>query len=146
MKAAPVDPIKPAPLMARYAETGLARKLGLLSGTPCALMGAPEGFEESVDGLPEEFAFQAKVAAETKLILWFVRSGAEMVYAVERASLRMPVGASVWIIYPKRAGRIECDFVAADVREAALAVGLVDYKICAVDSDWTGMKFARRKK
>ena len=37
-------------------------------------------------------------------------------------------------------------FVATDVRESALAVGMVDYKICAVDNDWTGMKFARRKK
>ena len=26
-----------------------------------------------------------------------------------------------------------------------LANGLVDYKICAVDGDWTGMKFARKK-
>jgi hypothetical protein len=69
-----------------------------------------------------------------------------MVFAVERASLHMPVGASVWIVYPKRAGRLPCDVVAPDVRASALAVGLVDYKICAVDSDWTGMKFARRKK
>ena len=69
-----------------------------------------------------------------------------MVFAAERASLHMPVGASVWIVYPKRAGSLRCDFVATDVRESALAVGLVDYKICAVDDDWTGMKFARRKK
>ena len=32
------------------------------------------------------------------------------------------------------------------VREAANEAGLVDYKICAVDAQWSGMVFARRKK
>ena len=145
LKAPRPDPLKPRPYMERYAGSGLARKLGLHNGVACALLGAPEGFEETIDGL-EDFAFQSKIFADTKLVVWFVRTSAEMVFAAERVSLHMPKGASVWIIYPKRSGSLPCDFVATDVREAALAVGLVDYKICAVDKDWTGMKFARRKK
>jgi len=31
------------------------------------------------------------------------------------------------------------------VREAALAMGLVDYKICSLDGVWTGMVFAVKK-
>jgi hypothetical protein len=31
------------------------------------------------------------------------------------------------------------------VREAALAVGLVDYKICSLDGVWSGMLFALKK-
>lgn len=146
LKAPRADPLKPRPYMERDAGSGLARKLGLQSGVSCALLSAPEGFEETIDGLPEDFAFQSKISANTKLVVWFVRTSAEMVFAAERASLHMPAGASVWIIYPKRSGSLRCDFVATDVREAALALGLVDYKICAVDKDWTGMKFARRKK
>ncbi len=146
LKAPPPNPLQTRPHMERYAGTGLSRKLGLQSGVPCALLRAPEGFEETVDGLPEDFTFQTKIASDTKLVIWFVRTSAEMVFAAERARLHMPPGASLWIVYPKRAGSIPCDFVATDVREAALALGLVDYKICAVDNDWTGMKFARRKK
>jgi hypothetical protein len=37
------------------------------------------------------------------------------------------------------------DFNQNDVRNAALAVGLVDYKVCAVDSQWSGLKFTRKK-
>jgi hypothetical protein len=69
-----------------------------------------------------------------------------MEFAADRASLRLPQGASLWIVYPKRSGRYPVDFTLTDVRAAALSVGLVDYKICAVDDDWTGLKFARRKK
>jgi hypothetical protein len=31
------------------------------------------------------------------------------------------------------------------VREVALAVGLVDYKICSLDGVWSGMLFAVKK-
>jgi hypothetical protein len=27
-----------------------------------------------------------------------------------------------------------------------LATGLVDFKICAIDGDWSGLKFSRRRR
>jgi hypothetical protein len=146
VKSAPAEPVKPRPLMERYESSGLVRKLGLKSGMICALIQAPEGFEERIDDLPEGLEFQPKIAANTSLAIWFVRSRAEMEFAADRASLRLPQGASLWIVYPKRSGRYSVDFTLTDVRTAALSVGLVDYKVCAVDDDWTGLKFARRKK
>jgi hypothetical protein len=146
VKSAPAEPVKPRPLVERYQSSGLVRKLGFKPGMHCALLQAPEGFEERLDDLPENLEFQPKITAQTSLVIWFVRSRAEMEFAADRASLRLPQGASLWIVYPKRSGRHAADFVQADVRAAALAVGLVDYKICAVDEDWTGLKFARRKK
>jgi len=32
------------------------------------------------------------------------------------------------------------------VRDTALAVGLVDVKVCAVDADWSGLKLVYRSK
>jgi hypothetical protein len=145
LKSAPAQPVKPRPLMALYETTGLVRKLGLKPGMACALLQAPEGFEERLDDLPEGFQFETKIAANTALAIWFVRSRAELEFAADRASLRLPQGASLWIVYPKRSGRYSVDFTQNDVRAAALPAGLVDYKICAVDDDWTGLKFARRK-
>jgi hypothetical protein len=37
------------------------------------------------------------------------------------------------------------DLTDREVREAGLAAGLVDYKVCAVDSTWSGLLFTRRK-
>jgi len=146
VKSGPADPLKPRALMERYESSGLVRKLGLKPGMVCTLLQAPEGFEESIDDLPETLKFQPKLAANTSLAIWFVRTRAEMEFAADRASLRLPQGASVWIVYPKRSGRYPADFTLTDVRAAALSVGLVDYKVCAVDDDWSGLKFARRKK
>ena len=54
--------------------------------------------------------------------------------------------AGLWIIWPKKASGIVSDLGGQIVRDAGLAVGLVDYKVCAVDETWSGLKFTWRKK
>ncbi len=46
---------------------------------------------------------------------------------------------------PKKASGIVTGVTETVVREAGLASGLVDYKNCAIDATWSGLKFARRK-
>jgi len=33
-----------------------------------------------------------------------------------------------------------------DVRDTGLANGIVDYKVCAINETWSGLKFARQKR
>jgi hypothetical protein len=137
--------VRPPSPMNSYKGSSLVRKLDLKPGVICALIGAPEGFDERLDGLPETVGFQRRITPQSRLAIWFVRSRAEMEAALDLASLRLPGGASIWIAYPKRSGRHRADFNLNDVRAAALAAGMVDYKICAVDEDWSALKFARKR-
>lgn len=146
MKNAPAMPSRPAPHMKRFAGSPLAKKLDLKAGVKAALIGAEAGFVDLLGELPEGVEWQKGVTSKTKLVLCFVRAIHELADAFELASARMPEGCSLWIIYPKKAGRYKVDFNQNDVRLTGLGVGMVDYKICAVDADWSGMKFARRKK
>ena len=145
LKHAPVEPVKPISHMQRYAGTSLGKKLGFKPGMKVALLAPPEGFEETLGDLPEGVKLQPKIARETGLALWFVRSRGELERETEYLSARLPEGCSVWIIHPKQASRYKVDFNQNDVRVTGLAAGLVDYKVCAVDADWTGLKFARKK-
>ena len=121
------------------------KKLGFKPNTRTALLNAPEGFEEQLEELPEGAELVAKVSAQTKMTLWFVRSRQELEAEMDYLSARLPQGGSLWIVYPKQTSRYKVDFNQFDVRAVGLAAGLVDYKICAVDADWTGLKFARKK-
>jgi hypothetical protein len=56
----------------------------------------------------------------------------------------LPAQASLWIVHPKQSSPLASDFNQDDVREVGLAQGFVDYKVCAVDKDWSALKFARR--
>src|SRR5579864_3780862 len=144
MKNAPLEPVQPVSHMERYAGSSLVKKLGVKPSTKVALVGAPEGFEEQLGDLPEGVELESRMTRQTALALWFVRSRREL-DDVDFMSARLPEGSSIWIIHSKQTSRYKVDFNQNDVRKAGLAAGLVDYKVCAVDADWSGLKFARKK-
>jgi hypothetical protein len=140
-----INPALPVPHMMRYQGSGLITKLGLKPNQKVALIAPPEGFEELVGEWPEGCEIQPKFTGRTELAIWFIRSAREMVAVADHLGVRLRKGVSAWICYPKKAGRHKVDFNGFDVRAACLEVGLVDYKICAIDADWTGMKFTRKR-
>jgi hypothetical protein len=145
LKRAPAEPVRPPAHMERYAGSSLVKKLGFTANTEAAIVAAPEHFSETLCELPEGVEFRTRLTSWTKLAIWFVRSRQELEAAAEHLGARLPEGSSVWIVHPKQAGRYKVDFNQNDVRGAGLAAGLVDYKVCSVDADWSGLKFARRR-
>jgi hypothetical protein len=130
-----------------YSGTPLAKKLGIVPGSTkaveVALVAAPEGFRQVLGEVPAGLIFTKRIGAGTTLALCFVRSRQELGVVVEMLAAQLPKGASAWIVHPKAAHKP--GFNQNDVRDAGLAVGLVDYKVCSVDEDWSGLKFAWRK-
>ena len=141
-----VTPVKPTRHLERWAGASLLRKLDIKPGTQAAVLGCFDGFTELLGDLPEGVSLVKRFTAETRLALYIVRSVRELAGAFEHAVARLPKDASLWIIHPKRTKAMSVDFNQNDVREVGLARGFVDYKVCAVNSEWSGLKFARRKK
>ncbi len=52
---------------------------------------------------------------------------------------------ALWIAWPKKAASPAIDLTQQAMREAGLAAGLVDYKICSIDETWSALLFRRRK-
>ena len=145
LRNTPSDPIQPPAHMQRYAGSSLIKKLGFVPNMRAALLGPPEDFVEKLGELPEGIELQTRLTTHTKLAIWFVRSRQELEAETELLSVRLPMGSSVWIVHPKQSGRYRVDFNQNDVRAAGLSAGLVDYKVCAVDADWSGLKFTHKK-
>ncbi len=129
---------------AGYSGTPLAAKLGIKAGTRLALVGAPPRFERTLGALPEGVAVRRDARAAADLTVWFVRDAQALAAGVARMAARTGAGA-LWIAWPKLGSALASDLREGAVREAALAEGLVDYKVCAIDATWSGLKFARRK-
>ena len=53
-------------------------------------------------------------------------------------------GSGLWIVWAKKTSPLFAGVTENDVRDAALAVGMVDFKVCAVDEDWSGLRFNLR--
>jgi hypothetical protein len=58
---------------------------------------------------------------------------------------RLPPVAVIWVSWPKKSSRVETDITEDTVRKAALPLGLVDVKVCAIDDVWSGLKLVVRK-
>ena len=143
----PVNPVVPSSNLAGYSGTPLPKKLGVKPNSTVALVGAPKDFEKTLGALPEGVKLKKRADGACDLIIWFVRMRAELYDRIkEMRELTGEAGASgLWIVWPKQASGVASDMTQNVVRETGLASGLVDYKVCAIDATWSGLKFARRK-
>ena len=58
---------------------------------------------------------------------------------------RMEPHAGLWIAWPKKASKVPTDITEDVVREIALANGLVDNKVAAIDATWSGLRLVIRR-
>jgi hypothetical protein len=140
----PVSPVVPESILAGYSGTPLPRKLGINAGSAVVLVDAPPGFEKTLGMLPEGVTLCRKNCGARDLTMWFVTSAATLQRGITWMSAATGAG-SLWIAWPKKTSKLGSDIGQPDVRRIGLAAGLVDYKVCALDETWSGLKFTRRK-
>lgn len=134
----------PSSIMASYAGVPLARKLGVKPDMTVRLVDAPDGFESQLTDLPAGARLIRSTAAPAGLTLWFVKSVAAYTKRIPDAVAWAEEGG-LWVVWPKQTSPLAGDLTQNGVRRLGLEAGLVDYKICAVDADWSGLRFAPRK-
>ena len=144
MTRKPAKSARPAAKAAGYSGTPLPKKLGIKPGTSLALVDAPTGFTRTLGALPDGVAVRRDARRESDLTVWFVRARKDLARGIARMARRAGDGA-LWIAWPKLGSALASDLREGVVRDAALAEGLVDYTVCAIDGTWSGLKFARRK-
>ncbi len=137
------SPLVPASVFAPYADRPLTGKLGIRGGAIVALLHAPPEFTRTLGAVPDGVSFVERMARDVTLAIWFVRSRRELDARIDAVAARV-VEAPIWIAWPKKLGGAASDLTQQDVRRAGLAAGLVDYKICSIDTTWSALLFRRR--
>jgi hypothetical protein len=140
----PAEPVVPESAFDAYSRTPLPKKLGIKANSMVALVGAPERFEETLGELPDGVSLHRAVGERCDITLWFVTAKEDLEARIEEMGLEAKRGG-LWIIWPKKSSGIVSDLSQVVVREVGLASGLVDFKVCAVDATWSGLRFAQRK-
>ncbi len=128
---------------AGYSGTPLIKKIGIKPGMRVALIGEPEGFLALLGELPPGVRLVRGRRGRCGLVVWFVRSAGELRRDVGRTAAF--AGGRLWIAWPKKSSALAAGFGGDDVRAAGLGVGLVDFKVCAIDETWSGLRFSPRR-
>ena len=133
--------------MPGYSGTPLGKKLGIKAGYRVALVAAPAGFEESLEGIGEGAILKRdpRGKAEFDVVVLFVKRRADLEKRWDGLVARLEMSGGLWVAWPKKASGVATDLTGDVVREFGLTGGLVDVKVCAIDEVWSGLRFVRRK-
>lgn len=127
--------------MAGYSPAPQARKLGLRAGVRLGVVDVPDGWD--FEALPDGVLPVAGTGAADVLV-WFVPRAAALAAMPDLAERIFPAGA-IWVAWPRKAAGHVSDVDENLIRATALGLGLVDVKVAAIDTDWSGLKICWRK-
>ncbi|MBN1948889.1 MAG: hypothetical protein JW784_04025 [Candidatus Cloacimonetes bacterium] len=108
------------------------------------LIDPPTNFRETLGDLPPDVKFQISIQKEHDLIIWFVKSTAQL--ADNISTLKQVVEpAGIWIAWREGSSGKTAGLNQNFVRQTGLQNSLLDYKICSIDTTWSALKFQIRK-
>lgn len=142
----PKDPVRPTAMMDRYKSRTAAEKLGIKDDSSVALVNPPRDVERLLGPLPNraEMYESAVGDPDAQVHLCFIHSPDDLgpVLSQLRGFART---SKLWMLWRKGGKAAAGDVTENQVRDAALDLGLIDYKICSVNEIWTAMCFATKR-
>jgi hypothetical protein len=79
------------------------------------------------------------------VIVFFTRKRSELARRFDKLSRALDPAGGLWIAWPKATSSLETDLTQNVAMDVGLAGDLVDNKVCAIDDDWSGLRFVVRK-
>jgi hypothetical protein len=130
---------------AGYSGTPLVRKLGVKESHRLLLLCAPEGYVELLEPLPAGVVFESEAHARVDIVQVFVTSQEALARHLRTLRAKLDPNAVVWVSWPKKSAKMATTVTEDTIRQAALPLGFVDVKVCAVSDVWSGLKLVVRK-
>jgi len=135
-----------------YSGTPLVRKLGVKPGHKVTFVRRPASWEipelppdvEVVDAKAVTGSYAAAVGAADVVVV-FSTARAELAADIAEIAGELAPTSALWCAWPRRAGGHTSDITENLLRELLLPTGLVDVKVAALDTDWSGLRFVWRK-
>jgi hypothetical protein len=128
-------------MTAGYSATPQARKLGLKTGQRVCLDDPPDGW--MLAEVPTDLVF-VESPEPADLIIGFFTTAGQLPLRLPDLTERIYPRGALWIAWPRRAGGHHSDITDNIVRGQALALGVVDVKVAAIDNDWSGLRVVWR--
>jgi CheY-like chemotaxis protein len=141
LRAAPEEPVSPPPMMERYRGRTTAQKLGIAPGSRVAVIEPPRNYASALGPLPENVELIEDSSAAAALTVWFIDSEPALANALPRMRAIAAI-SKLWVAWRKGQKK---QISENQIREAAIGAGLVDYKVCSLNEEWSALALARRK-
>jgi hypothetical protein len=132
--------------MAGYSTKPLFEKLGLKKGQRAFMSNVPLDYDAELEPLKGSIHLKNRLRGPLDFIHIFTVSKTELQQCLPKLRQELDYAGCLWISWPKKSSGVPTDLTENVVRDLALACGLVDVKVCAVDEIWSGLKLVYRLK
>lgn len=132
--------------MTGYSGTPLWKKLGYQTGQAAFVHQAPRNYSALLQ-LPADVSvtWVPKFKAGLPFVHLFVTEFTALTTRLGQDRSKIAPDGAVWVSWPKKSSGVSTDITEDRIRDAALPLGYVDIKVCAVDETWSGLKLVIRK-
>jgi hypothetical protein len=132
--------------MTGYSGTPLNRKLGFKDGFGVLLIDQPPHYlallgEETV----QKISFVTS-PEQLDLVHLFVNTVEDLETQLAVLKTAIKPNGMIWVSWYKKSAKQPTELTEDLIRDTALAMGLVDVKVCAIDEQWSGLKLVIRLK
>jgi hypothetical protein len=133
-------------MAAGYSSNPLYKKLGLKEGFIIKTIHPPSDYKELLGDIAGKIIFKNRASENLDLIHFFTNTISELEKVLPALKQQIKKNGIIWISWYKKSAGKPTELTENIIRDTALAVGLVDVKVCAVDEDWSGLKLVFRIK
>ena len=123
----------------------LIKKLGLKPDQKAFFLDTPPHYFDLLGSLPEGLIIEDALVPSLDFIHFFAKEQAWLLESFPALKYHLDKKGMIWISWPKGASKVPTDLSSNIVREIGLSNGLVDVKVCSVDTTWSALKFMYRK-
>jgi len=122
---------------AGYSGTPLVKKLGIAPDSRVLVVRPVDGFLEAVSPFDE-------AEDDLDVAVAFCTTREELQDAIDLRD-KIKKNGAIWISWPKKSSKLPTELTEDTLREIGLPTGLVDNKVCAINEQWSGLRFVWRK-
>ncbi len=108
------------------------------------ILNAPDGYMAYLGELPANVAIAPSLDNPLDFIHFFTTQQQELAERFPALKRALAKSGMLWISWPKKSSKITTDLNEDIIREIGLSNHLVDVKVCAVNENWSALKFVYR--
>jgi hypothetical protein len=131
-------------MTAGYSSSPLFKKLGLKRGFMVRVIHPPQNYKELIAEVANDLVFKNNARSGLDCVHLFTNSTDELVRLLPGLKSQIKKNGIIWISWYKKSAGQPTELTENIIRDTALAAGLVDVKVCAVDENWSGLKLVIR--
>lgn len=133
-------------MAAGYSPSPLYKKLGLKEGDIVKLVNVPANYSELIGDITDKLAINGEDDTAFDFIHFFTNQLADLETKLAQFKAQIKKDGMIWISWYKKSAAKPTELTEHIIRDTALALGLVDVKVCAIDENWSGLKLVYRLK